>query len=197
MKKLSLMMIAASAVLIMQACGGSGSKDTVETADSVNEATDSTVSSTTGSDSAGVAEYDAKFAVDAANGGMAEVALSDLAKQKVTNADLKKFAEAMVTDHKKAGDELTALATEKNITLPGAPGEEQQKTAADLSAKAGKDFDKAYIDIMVKDHDKTVAMFEDASKNAVDADLKAWVNKTLPTLKAHQQHAHTLQDKMK
>jgi putative membrane protein len=196
MKKLSLMMIAASAMLMMQACGGSGSKDTVETADSVNETMDTTTSAVA-ADSAGVAEYDAKFAVDAANGGMTEVALSDLAKQKVTNADLKKFAEAMITDHKKAGAELTAIATEKNITLPGAPGEEQQKTAADLSAKTGKDFDKAYIDIMVKDHDKTVSLFEDASKNAVDADLKAFVNKTLPTLKAHQAHAHALQDKIK
>lgn len=61
----------------------------------------------------------------------------------------------------------------------------------------GADFDKAYAEQMVKDHDKTVALFEDAAKNAVDADLKAFANKTLPTLKAHQAHAKAINDKLK
>ncbi|RYF79086.1 MAG: DUF4142 domain-containing protein, partial [Chitinophagaceae bacterium] len=171
-------------------------KDTVETADSVNAEMDTTTSAVEDG-AAGVAEVDAKFAVDAANGGMAEVALSNLAFQNATNAQVKSFADMMIADHGKANEDLTHLAVAKQITLPAAPGEPEQKTAADLGQKTGADFDKTYVDIMVKDHDKTVALFEDASKNLVDAELKAFVNKTLPTLKAHQAHAHELQKKLK
>ncbi|MEO6150396.1 MAG: DUF4142 domain-containing protein [Mucilaginibacter sp.] len=195
MKKLTLIMTMALAASMFQACNNTG-KDSVETADSVNAEMDTTDKAVK-EGSSGIAEYDAKFAVDAANGGMAEVALSKLAGDKATNADVKSFAAMMINDHTKANEELMAMAGSKNIMLPSAPGEEQQKTAADLGAKTGVDFDKDYVDIMVKDHDKTVDMFEDAAKNAVDPDLKAFVNKTLPALKAHQAHAHALQDKMK
>ncbi|RCH54233.1 DUF4142 domain-containing protein [Mucilaginibacter hurinus] len=196
MKKLTLITTMALAAFTFQACNNTGNKDTVETADSVNAEMDTTTSAVeeTG---AGVAEFDAKFAVDAANGGMAEVALGNLAQQKASNAEVKKFAEMMVKDHTKANEELKALATAKNITLPAAPGDEQQKKAAELGEKAGAEFDKAYAEAMVKDHDKTVSMFEDAANNAVDADIKAFATKTLPVLKAHQQHAKALNDKLK
>lgn len=198
MKKLQIMAVTAFAAIALYACGNSGSKDTVETADSVNEATDSSTAANADTASAAATEdYDSKFAVDAANGGMAEVALGNLAEQKATNADVKAFAAQMVKDHSKANTELTAWATANNVTLPAAPGEENQKIAADLGKKMGADFDKGYVDQMVTDHDKTVAMFEDAAENAKNADLKAWAAKTLPVLKAHQQHIKTIKDKMK
>src|SRR6187402_3719502 len=105
MKKLSLIMMVAVAALSFQACNGS--KDSKETADSVNSAKD-----TSNAVAAGIAvdESDAKFAVDAANGGMAEVALGKLAQTKATNAKVKEFADMMVMDHSKANDELMALA---------------------------------------------------------------------------------------
>ena len=88
MKKLSLMVMVAVAAISFQACNGS--KDSKETADSVNAAKD-----TSNAVAAGIAvdENDAKFAVDAANGGMAEVALAKLAQAKATNAKVKEFAD--------------------------------------------------------------------------------------------------------
>ncbi len=181
--------------LALGSCGGSSNKDAVETADSINTNADTSTSRM--GDSTGIAEADSKFATEAANAGMAEIALSDLALKKATNADVKAFAQQMITDHKAAAEKLKALATAKNITLPAVTGEEEQKTAADLQTKAGAEFDKAYVDIMVKDHDKAVSLFEDGSKNCVDADLKAFATETLPTLKAHQEHIKTIKDKMK
>lgn len=168
-------------------CGTSNSTDSTEAADSANEAmTDN--AQATGTATA-VAEEDSKFAVDAANGGMAEVQLGELAQNKGTDPKVKEFAKMMVTDHTKANDELKALAASKNITLPASPSEDKQKTSTDLSSKSGKDFDKAYIDQMVKDHEKTVKLFEDGQKNVKDAEIKAFIDKTLPVLKTHLDHA--------
>src|SRR4051812_33046602 len=104
MKKLSSILMIALSVCAFQAC--QGPKDSKDAADSAN-----TVKDTTTSGKAGVAvdKDDAKFAVDAANGGMAEVALGKLAKEKGVNAKVKDFGDMMVSDHSKANDELKAL----------------------------------------------------------------------------------------
>ncbi|MBE9584149.1 DUF4142 domain-containing protein [Mucilaginibacter sp. JRF] len=197
MKKLSLVMMMALGAFTFQACQNqSGNKDAVETADSLNTSTD-TSTSASDADSGTIADIDSKFSTEAANAGMTEIALSELATKKSTNADVKAFAAAMIKDHKAANEKLKALATVKNITLPAVVGEDEQKVAADLSAKAGAEFDKAYVDEMVKDHDKAVSLFEDASKNAKDADLKAFATETLPKLKAHQEHIKAIKDKLK
>jgi putative membrane protein len=103
----------------------------------------------------------------------------------------------MVTDHSKAGDELAAIAKTKNIPLPTGPDADQQKMAADLGAKSGKDFDKAYVDGMVDGHEKAVKLFTDASQNCKDADLKAFATKTLPTLKMHLDSIKAIKASMK
>ena len=177
---------------------GCGSKstdttDTTEFADSTNEAMADGAASD--SSSAAVAD-DAEFAVAAANGGMAEVALSKIAEEKATDPKVKEFAKQMITDHSKANEELKTLATSKNITLPSAPNEEKQKVASDLGAKSGSDFDKAYISQMKKDHDETVKLFEDAQKEVKDTELKAFIDKTLPVIKSHAEHVKSM-DKSK
>ena len=192
MKKLSVITMIALAACMFQAC--SGNKDSAETADSINAERDSA-----NAVEAGVAadEGDAKFAVDAANGGMAEVALGKLAEGKAVNAKVKEFAAMMIADHTKANDELMALAQSKNITLPQAVSSDKQATMDNLTKKSGSDFDKAYVDQMVDDHKKTISLFEDASKNAKDADIKAFVDKTLPTLRTHLEHVNAIHDSMK
>lgn len=194
MKKLSsILMITAVAGLMLQACNGN-KKDSTSSADSVNAVKDTT---TTGKTGIAVVADDAKFAVDAANGGMTEIQLSQLAKTKAVNAKVKAFADMMVMDHSKAGDSLKAVATTKNITLPDSVNADSKKAIADLSAKSGADFDKAYVDKMVADHKATVDMFESASKSLKDADLKAFVDKTLPTIKGHLDNINKIKAGMK
>lgn len=140
---------------------------------------------------------DSDFMMKAAQGGLAEVDMGNMASSKATNADVKKFGDRMVTDHSKANDELKQLAATKGVTLPTAVSDEQKKAMDEMTAKSGKDFDKFYMDDMVKDHEKDVAEFEKASKEAKDADLKAWAAKTLPTLQGHLQMAKETQKKVK
>jgi putative membrane protein len=103
----------------------------------------------------------------------------------------------MVKDHTKANDELKALAARKGVTLPADEGADNKKMFDTLAAKKGKDFDKAYITDMVKDHEKDVAEFEKESKDAQDPDLKTWATATLPTLQDHLKVAKEIAAKLK
>jgi putative membrane protein len=195
MKKLSYLFMIALSAYALQGCNGS-QKDSKETADSLNKTKDTTktVAATGG---IAVDKDDAKFATAAANGGMAEVGLGKLALQKSTNAKIKDFANMMVTDHGKANDELKAIAKAKNITLPDSVDADHQKKMADLNAKSGKDFDKAYVDAMVDGHKKTLDLMKDGAKSCKDADLKAFAAKTAPTVQMHLDAIKKINDSMK
>jgi putative membrane protein len=129
---------------------------------------------------------DAMFVKEAAKGGMMEVAKGKLAAQHASRDDVKQFAQRMVDDHTKAGDELKSIASGKNITLPPDQPSAQDQAMLDKMGKMdGAAFDRAYIADQVKDHEKTIALFAKEARNGKDAELKAFAEKTLPTLKDH------------
>lgn len=194
MKRISSICMIALAACTFAACHSNTQNNSVDKADSANKSKDTTTAS---NNTLATNKDDAAFAVEAANGGMAEVELGKLAQQKATNPRVKKFAEMMVSDHSKANDELMALAKTKNITLPKTVGPDEQKTMADLSKKSGKDFDKAYVDDMVDDHKKDVKKFQDATKDLKDPDLKSFATKTLPVLQMHLDSITAIQKSMK
>jgi putative membrane protein len=132
---------------------------------------------------------DKMFVEKAAIGGMFEVKSSQLAQQMATDTNVKTFAARMVADHTKANQELMTLARQKGWQWPTQLDQKHQDMLNQLSKNRGSQFDKAYMDIQVKAHDKTVALFEKAAEHGQDTDLKAWAKKTLPTLKEHQQMA--------
>jgi len=192
MKKLSYLFMIALGVYALQGCGGS---KTATTTDSTTMKKDSTSTSMVKDTSKGNA--DTTFAMKAANGGLAEVALGHMAQEKSTNADIKKFAAMMVTDHGKANDELMALGKSKNIMLPTMPDAEHQKKMDDLSKKSGKDFDKAYVDAMIDGHKKTLSLMQDEATNGKDPDLKAFAAKVAPTVQMHLDAINKIHDSMK
>lgn len=194
MKKLSFAIVIAFAAYAMQGCGGP--KDAKENADSLNKTKDTTTNVAATGGIAVTAE-DAKFATDAANGGLAEVALGKLAQTKATNPQVKNFADMMVTDHSKVNDELAAIAKAKNITLPAAPDADHQKKLDDLSKLSGKDFDKAYVDAMIDGHKKTLDLMNMAAKDCKDSELKAFAVKTAPVVQTHLDAIKKIHDSMK
>ena len=203
MKKLNVLFLAGVTALAFQACNSSNKSSTDIAQDSnANKDTSGMMSSndTTTNAAGGVLKVDkddADFAVEAANGGMAEVQMGQLAQQKGVSQDVKDFGAKMVTDHSKANDKLKDLAKQKNITLPAAIGSDMQQKMDDLSKKTGKDFDRAYVDEMVKDHDHDVSAFQKEADNSKDADMKAFAASTLPTLKEHQAMIKAIDKKMK
>ncbi len=128
---------------------------------------------------------DAEFVQKAAQGGLAEVKLGQLAQEKASNAAVKSFGQRMEMDHSKAGDELKAAAGQSGMTLAATMSAKDQALYDRLSALSGAQFDRAYISAMVKDHKEDIAEFEKEAKGGSDPNIKAFAARTLPTLKEH------------
>jgi putative membrane protein len=142
-------------------------------------------SGTEASRSSGQQSADHQFVMEAAQGGMAEVELGQLASQKAQSEQVKQFAQRMVTDHGKANDELKSLAQQKNITIPSTLDAKHKSKMDKFSKMSGAEFDRAYMQDMLQDHRKDVSDFRKESQSGKDPEVKAWAAKTLPTLEEH------------
>ena len=132
---------------------------------------------------------DAHFAKEAAQGGMAEVKLGQLAQEKGANDSVKSFGKRMVDDHSKAGDKLKEVTSRENITLPTDISAKDQATYDRLSKLNSAAFDRAYARDMVKDHETDVAAFQKEANTGRDDSLKGFASETLPTLQDHLKQA--------
>jgi len=126
----------------------------------------------------------AAFLKDAADGGMAEVQLAEIAASKAQRDDVKALAKMIKEDHEQANQELKSLASSKQVTLPSAISATKKATVAKFENLSGAAFDRAYIADMVKDHRTDIAKFKKHTSDA-DADVAAFVTKTLPALEKH------------
>jgi len=138
---------------------------------------------------------DADFVAKAASGGMHEVELGKIAMTQAKNDDVKKFAEMMVTDHGKANDELKKAAKEAGVNVPDKMSEEDQKEVDKFKDYKGTNFDQDYMKHMLSDHEKDVALFKRASKEAKNPKIKDFATKTLPIVQAHLDQARKIQPK--
>jgi putative membrane protein len=187
MKRIIFSALVLAGLFSFSACSSNKSDDSKEVAEEQNEQKlDETI-----------VEDDSEFAVDAADGGLMEVKLGELAQTNASSQKVKDFASTLVKDHGKANEELKTLAQGKNITLPMSLGEESQKHYDDLAKKTGKDFDKAYVAFMVDDHEEDIKEFEKAAKDCKDADFRAWAATKVPALQHHLGLAKALKDATK
>jgi putative membrane protein len=103
----------------------------------------------------------------------------------------------MATDHSKANEELKKMATQKNITVPTSMGAEKQKEFDKLNQKKGAEFDKAYSDMMVSDHEKDLKLFKKEAEEGSDKDLKTWAKGKVLVLEHHLMMAKSTCDAVK
>lgn len=138
---------------------------------------------------------DVKFVKHEAAAGMAVVKLAGLGVQKAVRADVKAFAEMIVTGHTTANEELTKLASTKGVELSAVIDPKHAETFQKLEKTESADFDKAFLAEMTSGHKKCVSNFEEAAKDSKDSDLKMWAEKMLPALKTHLEQAKELASK--
>jgi putative membrane protein len=206
MKRITAFFLIAG-LCLTQACNNANnnknSTDSAGTTSSTDTTSMTNRNDTTSSASAGttssapLGKNDSEFAVKAATGGMMEVQLGQIAQGKATSQRVKDFGSMMVQDHSAANDELKRLASAKNLMLPADLMDKKKKDIDDLNKKSGADFDKAYMKMMVNDHEKDIKEFEKAGKDAKDNDLKSFVMKTLPTLQKHLDSAKAISSSVK
>lgn len=189
MKKTPIkLLLAATFAAALFSCGNKQKQeDPKEVAEEQNE------NKTEGTD----IEKDTDFAVEAADGGMFEVQMGTLAQSNASSPEVKKFGQMMVDDHSKANDELKALASQKNISIPASLGEKHQKKYDDFAKKKGAEFDKDYMELMVDDHQNDIDHFEKEANNGNDPDIKNWASSKLETLRHHLDMAKSTRDAVK
>jgi putative membrane protein len=139
---------------------------------------------------------DQKFIEDAAQGGMTEVQLGQIAQEKGTSPDVKQFGSRMVADHSKANDELKSLAQQKGLSVPNALDRKHQAMVDHFQKLSGPAFDRAYVHNMVKDHQEDAAEFQKVSTSAQDPDVKAFASKTLNVIQSHLADVQNIQTKI-
>ena len=144
-----------------------------------------------------ISSRDKKFVEEAAAGGMLEVQASQLALQRATDPEVKRFAEQMVKDHEKVNQQLKTLFAPMKAPPPAELPMMMRTKLDSLSKEQGAKFDDEYMDkIGVDAHKDTVKLFEKAAKDLDDPGLRKFAADTLPSLKQHLTMAQQLDDKI-
>ena len=204
MKKNQLFAFLLSGIFITATFSSCESKKTDDSKEAYSDLTDSMGDSKAMADTENDKHFtdegmrkDARFAVVAADGNMLEIELAKLAETNASSDAIKQFAQHIIHDHSKANEELKTLAHASVISLPDAPSEKSRKEITKFTEKKGDEFDKDYIDCMIKDHKEDISDFEKEADKGSDPQLKAWASKTLPVLKHHLQMAEDTGNSLK
>lgn len=132
-----------------------------------------------------------QFYTQALMGGEKEIAASQMESRQGSNAEVRQAATKIASDHTAMGKKVKAAAGSA-VTAPSA----DSSMTASLQGKTGADLDRAYLDMMVTDHQKAIAMFENAAKNASTPEAKKLATEGLPKLRDHLKTVQQLQQKM-
>jgi len=136
------------------------------------------------------------FIKDAASVGMMEIKLGRVAQDNGNLQEVKSFGDRMVLEHSQASQELNAIAAQRNLVLPVQLERKHLLMIARLSKLDGIEFDRKYMQTMVKNHLKSIALFKKALKKVKDPELRAWTVATLPLLQHHLQMAQEVVQKL-
>ncbi len=138
------------------------------------------------------AQKDKMFVHKAAEGGLDEVQLGQLATQKSNNPDVKAFGQKMVDDHTMLNNNMKPIADKLGVMVPDHLNKKDQATYDQLSALSGDAFDKAYVTDMVEDHRKDLREFKHESMTAADPQLKDATTSGSEVIAGHLKMANDL-----
>jgi putative membrane protein len=140
-----------------------------------------------------VSDLDRQFVMGAAQGGMAEVRLSELALERSTNPEVKEFAQHMIEEHTRVNQQLMRLAAQKGITPPTALAPKHEAAMKQLSQLSGDSFDQAYMsEGGINAHLENTAVFQRQAAMGQDPDLKAFAAQILPRVHTHLEMASAM-----
>jgi len=144
-----------------------------------------------------LAATDKTFIRDAALGSLEAEELGRLAAEKASSPDVKSFGQKMADDHKQAGDTLKQIGTSLQYEPPSRPSSRIKSDKARLEKLSGADFDREFLSLVVKEHQKDLSVFEKESKReAAPPSLKSFAASTLKGLQDHLKMAQDLSGKL-
>lgn len=132
----------------------------------------------------------------AASGNMTEVTVGQLAMERSTNQDVKRFAQRLIDDHSAAYQDSATVARTLGLDPPTGPAEdEHKKLVENLSGMSGSTFDQFFARAMVMDHRTDVREYETA-QSEFSKQVGAYAAKWLPALREHLMMAEDLAQKL-
>jgi putative membrane protein len=189
MKKL---LVCVSSVLLVAGCASHrtavGGTEGVETTSEASSAASKGAGARVmigGSANSQLVPEDTSFVHEAAQAGLAEVNMGNLAMQNAQDQNVKPFAQKLVSDHTAANQELQQIAAQKGMQLPSVMDAREMLTIKRLSSLNGTEFDRAFAQDAVKAHEQAVKLFQQEAQSGQDPELKAFAQKTLQALKEH------------
>ncbi len=114
------------------------------------------------------------------------------AASKAQSPQVKQFAQKMVQDHTQMLADLKTLAQKKNVDLPDSVSLMDKAQMEMMKRASGADFDKKYMDQMVKDHQKDAKDTQDLMSKAKDPEFKSAVQKAHAKISEHLQMAQRI-----
>jgi len=137
---------------------------------------------------------DVKFLQKAAQDGLAEVQLGQLAQNKAMRDEVRQFASRMVADHGKANEQLKSIAASHGVQVATTLDRHHEREMNRLSGLVGGDFDRAYMSRMLDDHRKDVSQFRKRARAKKQNDVTQFAAATLPVLESHLEMARATND---
>ncbi len=137
------------------------------------------------------------FSQQAASGNTLEVETSRLALEKSQNADVKSFAQMMIDDHTKVGEQMKTALKDAGLPAPADKLLPKHQDTVDKLKEAGQGkFDSQYVAAQIKAHEEAVSLFSNYAKSGDNAQLKQFAEATLPSLEKHKTMAEDLKSKV-
>jgi len=137
---------------------------------------------------------DSTFVKKAAIGNAYEVKLGEIAAKEATHTEVREFGQKMVKDHTRALDALKKAARAAKIDVPDELDKHHQQQVDRFARFDGKDFDSAYVRSMIYDHEEDAALFEKATKELKNSDLRKYAESTLPVVREHLKRIRKIGD---
>ena len=128
---------------------------------------------------------DKTFVKNALEGSLAEVNFAKLALQKSQDKNVREFATKMIHDHEMLITDMKPVAKELGVKVPTSAPLSDHAKYMELKMKSGTDFDRAYVEAMVKDHHDDLQDFLDEESKATNPQLKAAVQKGESVIREH------------
>jgi putative membrane protein len=138
---------------------------------------------------------DKDFIAQAEKDYIQERALSQLVATKSADKRIKSYADNLFKEHSDALQKLDAIMQKYGVKEPESP-EEQQKAAAPLARLPRKSLDREFVKLMVEDHTKAMAVFQQEANTAGDSDVRHYAIDQLPMLDNHLKQARELETKI-
>jgi putative membrane protein len=134
------------------------------------------------------------FMTKAAAKTMYELEVSRLAADRAIDPRVRTYAQSMVVRQTQFTNELVALMSARGVAPPkGLSPEKATKLHKLASLKPSPAFDQGYVRVVgIEDHEANIAMLEQGRRVATDAELKAWIDRTLPALRRQLSVAQNL-----